>query len=842
MDRGQDADHTGRMPAASPPSSVAVVPRDDLLAQIETRFERGRLVSLVGPPGVGKTWLARRLVDVAPSGRFIDLRRAETDAEVWPVCAATLGLPEDGDGPSAAVALLAERGPATLVLDNAEHVKAGTSAFVELVRELTPEHRILVTSREPLGLAGESTVGVSPLDENDGARLLLRRAEDAGVDPLPSIDEARALAAGLDGLPLALELAAPRLRVLSPAELLKELDDRFGVLAPTGASRSLEAAIASSWERLDDEERACARVLWTFRGGMPREAAEALLAPLGGRPLDRLQALVDRSLLTVARHQQTTRYDFLQSIWTFIGARIDDEERTRLWTRHAEVIADWAQARIRERTRAAFVVLAAEVDNLLAAAARVGEQQPALGVRVALALDELTTAGRGGWHHGVLLGSAAGWAERVGAGARAQILAARARYRFFSGAYQDVAADAEAAMACADEAGDGYSRGKARFAQALLAAAVGDVAEVDAALKEVAAAYEAVGDEALLAKDLSRVALELARHGHVEAAERCLAKARPLDGELAASTLPAAEGFIHLARGAPRLALPRFDEGRRVAEAAGFELERIPSEIGRAVTLQLLGEPAAAARGAGEAALLSEAAGSATAAALCAVVGAQAAFLARLDGVADALDRAAAVAERYDVAELRELVAVTRALIALAEGMDADTAGLRPAAQALIDGLALRVVEGGGAGAVDPVAPWEDAFGSRQIGALLAVMAEQVHARAGGAEPPAPTLALTADASRLDGPDGRVDLATRPVLRRVILALVDTHQAAPGEAVTHEVLIARGWPDERILPDAARRRLQVSISMLRRLGLKQVIETVPEGYRLLPSTRLGALG
>jgi predicted ATPase len=822
------------------PSPVHVVPREALLAEVEARFERGRLVTLTGPPGVGKTWLARQLI-ARQDGWFVDLRRAERDGDVWPVVASTLGLPEEDDGHSAAVALLAERGPVTLVLDNAEHVNAGASALIELVREVTPEHRILVTSREPVGLIDESVVSVAPLDHHQGGRLLLRRAEDAGVDPLPSAEEARALAARLDGLPLALELAAPRLRVLTAAELLGELDDHFGVLAPTGAVRSLEAAIASSWARLDDEGRASARALWTFRGGMPREAAASMLAPLGGRPLDRLQALVDRSLLTVSRADGASRYDFLQSIWTFVGEQVAADERDVLWRRHARALATWAEARVRERTRAAFVLLAAEVDNLLAAAARVGDADPALGVRLALVLDELTTAGRGGWHHGVLLGSAAGWAERVGPGASAQVLAARARYRYFSGAYQDVAADARRAIAAADKAGDTYSRAKARFAEALLAAAAGNTDDVAAALAEVTHAYGQAGDEVLLAKDLSRVALELARRGHVAAAERCLAQARPLDGELAASTLAAAEGFISLADGAPKRALARFEEGRAVAEAAGFELERIPSEIGRAIALQLLGEPEGAARGAAEAALLSEAAGSATAAALCSVVGAQAAFLARLDGVADALDQASAVAARYDVGELRELVAITRALIALADGQEADTSGLRPAAQALVDALATRVVEGGGVAAVDPVAAWEEAFGSRQIGALLAVLAEQAHARAGGVEAPAVDLALVGDATRLDGPEGPIDLTTRPVLRRVILALVDAHRQAPGEAVPHETLVARGWPDERILPDAARRRLQVSISMLRRMGLKQVIETVPEGYRLSPTTRLSDL-
>jgi non-specific serine/threonine protein kinase len=255
-----------------------------------------RLVTLIGPGGVGKTRLALRVAaefgdDLADGVAFVDLTPLTDPDLVLPAVATTLGLRESGDQPigDQLAGFLAER-QVLLVLDNVEQV---TEAAVDLARLLAicPNLKLLVTSRVVLRLSAEHVFPVVPLPSTDAATLfvLRARATNPGIalsgpaDPIVS-----QICARLDGLPLAIELAAARVRSLSPPALLAHLSDRLRLLTdgPRDAPprlRTMRAAIAWSYDLLSPEEQIFFRHLAAFPGGFTLEGAQGALGALGAQ-------------------------------------------------------------------------------------------------------------------------------------------------------------------------------------------------------------------------------------------------------------------------------------------------------------------------------------------------------------------------------------------------------------------------------------------------------------------------------------------------------------------------------------------------------------------------------
>ena len=397
------APSTMRLPAPLTP----FVGQVDALNRLRALLEKRRLVTILGPGGVGKTRLALATA-TAMAAQFSHIRfwglASVRDADgVRASLLTALGLPSEAPLQAARHALSRSARP-LLVIDNAEHLVAPVALHVHRLLTEVPALTGLVTSRQPLQLRGEARFALGPLSSEDARALLQERALDVGV-VLEDDHEVDVLADRLDRLPLAIELAAARLDDHSTADLLTGLADRFAVLASEWADTSprqatMWGAIDWSWGLLNDvEQRALAR-LGLVRGEVPLAAAEALLGPLAsGRPV---QALRRTSLVLV----EDGWVRLLDSVRDFANAHLE-AERAAAAPGLARWLVDHAEACAADldspRHAAARHTLRRLRPDLLALWERHHTDLPDLAVRALLTL------------HGLL-------------GAHAELEAARARY------------------------------------------------------------------------------------------------------------------------------------------------------------------------------------------------------------------------------------------------------------------------------------------------------------------------------------------------------------------------------------------------------------------------------
>jgi predicted ATPase/DNA-binding SARP family transcriptional activator len=349
---------TGSRPSPSPAtgtfrqplgSQVELFGREETLGAVAELVVAHPLVTVTGPGGVGKTCLAAQVGrDVAD--RFADgvvacgLSAVRDPASVASAVVAALGIeqPSTHDPRDGLAAAIGER-RVLLLLDNCEHLLGSVADLVGALLHACPRLGVLATSREPMGLPGERVWQLAPLlvprpDANPeeirrcpAGALFVVRAEAA--EPSFALSEENAapvaeLCRRLDGLPLAIELAASRVRALAPADLAARLDERFSLLAtgPAGGSgrhRTLEGVVAWSHELLDDAQARMFDRLSVFAGSFALESAEQVCAGPPLLPTDvagLLADLVDRSMVTVERIETGTRYRLLDTLRDY-GAR-----------------------------------------------------------------------------------------------------------------------------------------------------------------------------------------------------------------------------------------------------------------------------------------------------------------------------------------------------------------------------------------------------------------------------------------------------------------------------------------------------------------------------------------
>ena len=800
---------------------------------------------MIGPGGVGKTRLAaeclRALRDESlVVGRVGDARdrrglltKVAEAMGLWLAPALSVEEVEERVG-----AALSSLRPTIVVLDPFEHLAPDADALLAAWLRATAVSW-LVTSRRRIA-AEIDHVEVAPLGTHgrggwsDAATLMRRRAEEIARVRVDEVDHDAidALVTALGGLPLAIELAAARLSVLTPAQLLARLDKRFDVLdgALDDPSRGLAAALAGSIASLDEAARAGLRAAAVFRGGVRLDAFEAVLGE-GTDVLGTLAALRNHSLVSLERVGDVYRYALAPSVRELVEER--DGGSAAWHTARARHAAFWA-ARSEEED------LARDVDNLHAAFAWARDHDARLGARLALLLSAPALGepyGVAGDIVSVALDRAP--QDTLGDELRGALLFRRGTIRRFVGDFSGAIDDLQAALALAEGRDD---RALAAEVLAGWGNALSGRADWAGARRQLERAMATHPSSSFRPSALAMIANTYSNEDAYDRAELLLREAVEA-AEREGDTYAGA--FAQLSLGISLVERGAFDEAYdNLLDALGvLETSRstrvMQARHLRAVALthiarvkQETGDRAGALTDYHEALAFADEAGVKRAEAFA--LHGLASLLLELGELRAADDqlRAALPLMRQSCRDVEgALVALQGVLHALRGGHeDAErffrrARTLLEAHQRLVFSVALSVLRGESDGE-GPYTRYADVQLARRLRALFPERRTT-----------APLL-VGEDASffRLSETGDAVSLVRRKAVRAVFQALVEARLSRPGVPVAVEALVAAGWPGERMVAGAGTERVYAAIATLRRMGLRGLILQQGDGY-LLPADR-----
>ncbi|MBI2923969.1 MAG: tetratricopeptide repeat protein [Planctomycetes bacterium] len=626
-------------PTNIPPAASTFVGRSREVAELREILPQpaGRLVTLTGPGGIGKTRLAQRaaldLVEAFEGGCwFADLSEARNVRELAWAVATALGMPLAGnDDPAGAIAdVLEYRKPVLLVLDGFEALVEHAPATLGLWSRRARHARFLVTSLTLLGVSGEREVPVPPLpappvapgarargaaevSAYDAVRLFVDRAAagahgfaltDANADAVAEI------CADLEGIPLAIELAAARMSDLGAVEMLRELRNQFQIrdTSPAGGARrrhTLQGALEWSYGLLSESQKTAFHQACIFRNGFFLEAAEDVVdlsacpdAPLA---IDAVQALRDRSLVRTTDTSLGTRFSMFRSIREFGETRMAEAlstaERRALEERHARHFLEYGdlwRARLAGPEAAeAYDRLDMERENLCAVQDRVGERDPVAGARAALAMVEVLVW-RGPSEERVprlerALARLAGQPEL-----EVRLRAALSDAYFGSARAEEAEREAGRALATAEASGVPGLVLRALLQAGNLRVARGDMSPALDFLTRGRDLARKIGDRALLSRALGHRANLLKLLGQREEALRDAGEgldiARSMEDLPQIARLRVMTGTIHQQWSDYELALRCYDESEKLLLALGSRLNAAKTVGNRGLVLLELGQ------------------------------------------------------------------------------------------------------------------------------------------------------------------------------------------------------------------------------------------------------------